>query len=82
MMQEMSNSSYHTSVLLQACIDNLNIKPNGVYVDLTFGGGGHSAHILKSLGEKGKLFAFDQDVDALKNALKDSRFTLIPQNFR
>jgi 16S rRNA (cytosine1402-N4)-methyltransferase len=81
-MQEMNNSSYHTSVLLQACIDNLNIKPDGIYVDLTFGGGGHSVHILKSLGEKGKLVAFDQDADALKNSLKDSRFTLIPQNFR
>lgn len=78
----MNNPSYHTSVLLQACIDQLNIKPNGVYVDLTFGGGGHSAHILKSLGEKGKLFAFDQDADAHKNALTDPRFTLIPQNFR
>lgn len=78
----MSNSSYHTSVLLQACIDNLNIQPNGVYVDLTFGGGGHSALILKHLGEKGKLFSFDQDADAQKNALRDSRFTLIPQNFR
>ncbi|MGZ3900364.1 MAG: 16S rRNA (cytosine(1402)-N(4))-methyltransferase RsmH [Bacteroidia bacterium] len=73
---------YHTSVLLQACIDNLNIKPDGTYVDLTFGGGGHSAHILKQLGEKGKLFAFDQDTDAQKNVLKDKRFTLIPQNFR
>jgi 16S rRNA (cytosine1402-N4)-methyltransferase len=81
-MREMSNSNYHTSVLLQACIDNLNIKPSGVYVDLTFGGGGHSAHILKQLDEKGKLFAFDQDADAHKNALKDPRFTLIPQNFR
>jgi 16S rRNA (cytosine1402-N4)-methyltransferase len=81
-MEEMSNPSYHTSVLLQACIDHLNIQPNGVYVDLTFGGGGHSALILKHLGEKGKLFAFDQDADALKNTLNDSRFTLIPQNFR
>lgn len=77
----MSNA-YHNPVLLQACIDNLNIQPNGVYVDLTFGGGGHSAHILKYLGEKGKLFAFDQDEDAHKNALKDPRFTLIPHNFR
>jgi 16S rRNA (cytosine1402-N4)-methyltransferase len=77
----MSNP-YHTSVLLQACIDNLNIKPDGVYVDLTFGGGGHSAHILKQLNEKGKLFAFDQDEDAQKNKLDDKRFTLIPQNFR
>lgn len=77
----MSNT-YHTSVLLQACIDNLNIKPNGIYVDLTFGGGGHSAHILKQLDANGKLFAFDQDEDAKKNALNDARFTLIPQNFR
>jgi 16S rRNA (cytosine1402-N4)-methyltransferase len=81
-MRAMNSPSYHTSVLLQACIDNLSIKPGGIYVDLTFGGGGHSAHILKHLGEKGKLFAFDQDEDALKNALTDKRFTLIPQNFR
>lgn len=76
------NNAYHTSVLLQACIDNLDIKPDGVYVDLTFGGGGHSSEILKKLNEKGKLFAFDQDADALKNSLNDARFTLIPQNFR
>lgn len=76
------SSGYHTSVLLQACIENLNIKPGGVYVDLTFGGGGHSAHILNQLNEKGKLFAFDQDADAQRNALKDKRFILIPQNFR
>ncbi len=75
-------SEYHNPVLLQACIDNLNIKPDGIYVDLTFGGGGHSAHILKQLNEKGKLFAFDQDEDAQKNAIKDPRFTLIPHNFR
>jgi 16S rRNA (cytosine1402-N4)-methyltransferase len=75
-------SNYHTSVLLQACINNLNIKPSGVYVDLTFGGGGHSAHILKELNQNGKLFAFDQDADAHKNALQDKRFTLIPFNFR
>lgn len=81
MMLTMSNA-YHNPVLLQACIDNLNIKPDGVYVDLTFGGGGHSAHILKQLNEKGKLFAFDQDEDAKKNSINDSRFTLIPHNFR
>lgn len=75
-------SEYHNPVLLKACIDNLNIKPDGIYVDLTFGGGGHSAHILKYLGEKGKLFAFDQDEDAQKNAIKDPRFTLMPHNFR
>src|SRR3954468_21507006 len=82
MTVEMNNPSYHTSVLLQACIDNLNIQPGGTYVDLTFGGGGHSKHILKHLDKNGKLFAFDQDEDAQKNALKDPRFTLIPQNFR
>lgn len=78
----MMNNNYHTPVLLQACIDYLNILPNGVYVDLTFGGGGHSAEILQQLGENGRLFGFDQDVDAQKNALDDKRFTLIPQNFR
>lgn len=78
----MNNSNYHTSVLLQACIENLNINPSGIYVDLTFGGGGHSAHILKQLNSEGRLFAFDQDPDAHKNALNDSRFTLIPHNFR
>ncbi|MDI1356263.1 MAG: 16S rRNA (cytosine(1402)-N(4))-methyltransferase RsmH [bacterium] len=77
----MSND-YHKPVLLQACIDHLNIQPGGTYVDLTFGGGGHSAHILKHLDAKGRLFAFDQDVDAQKNVLDDKRFTLIPQNFR
>lgn len=77
----MSNP-YHTSVLLQACIDNLRIRPNGVYVDLTFGGGGHSREILKHLGPEGRLFAFDQDSDALGNVPEDKRFTLIPQNFR
>jgi 16S rRNA (cytosine1402-N4)-methyltransferase len=82
MMAEMNNSSYHIPVLLKACIDHLNIRPDGVYVDLTFGGGGHSALILEHLGEKGRLFAFDQDADARQNAFKDPRFTLIPQNFR
>jgi 16S rRNA (cytosine1402-N4)-methyltransferase len=81
MIPVMSNT-YHTSVLLKACIDFLDIQPNGVYVDLTFGGGGHSAEILKLLGEKGKLFAFDQDEDAKANLPKDARFTFIPQNFR
>jgi 16S rRNA (cytosine1402-N4)-methyltransferase len=81
-MMPAMNNAYHTSVLLQACIDQLNIKPEGVYVDLTFGGGGHSAGILRQLGPKGKLFAFDQDEEAQRNVLKDPRFTLIPQNFR
>lgn len=75
-------SNYHTPVLLQACIDNLNINAGGVYVDLTFGGGGHSKAILNSLGSEGKLFAFDQDLDAQKNAIDDQRFKLLPYNFR
>jgi 16S rRNA (cytosine1402-N4)-methyltransferase len=80
-MAEMSNT-YHQSVLLQACIDNLNIRPDGIYVDLTFGGGGHSAHILKQLDKSGRLFALDQDEDAQRNIIRDPRFTLIPHNFR
>lgn len=75
-------SNYHTPVLLQACIDNLNINADGVYVDLTFGGGGHSKAILNSLGSEGKLFAFDQDLDAQQNAIEDQRFKLLPYNFR
>ncbi|WP_395049051.1 16S rRNA (cytosine(1402)-N(4))-methyltransferase RsmH [Flavobacterium sp.] len=73
---------YHNPVLLQASVDGMNIKPDGVYVDVTFGGGGHSKEILKRLGPNGKLFAFDQDEDALANALPDERFTLINENFR
>ena len=73
---------YHNPVLLNESVDGLNIKPDGVYVDVTFGGGGHSAEILSRLGEKGKLFGFDQDPDALANKLDDTRFTLIPENFR
>lgn len=81
MIREMSKG-YHTPVLLKACIDSLNILPDGTYVDLTFGGGGHSREIMKHLGPKGRLFAFDQDVDAQQNLIQDSRFVLIPQNFR
>ncbi|MEL0652854.1 16S rRNA (cytosine(1402)-N(4))-methyltransferase RsmH [Algibacter sp. TI.3.09] len=73
---------YHNPVLLKETVDGLNIKPDGVYVDVTFGGGGHSKEILKRLGENGKLFAFDQDLDALENTIDDSRFTLINENFR
>lgn len=73
---------YHNPVLLHPTVDGLNIKPDGVYVDVTFGGGGHSAAILNRLGPNGKLFAFDQDEDALANALPDERFTLINENFR
>ena len=73
---------YHNPVLLQQSVDALAIKENGIYVDVTFGGGGHSIEILKRLGAKGKLFAFDQDPDALANSIEDARFVLIPENFR
>ena len=73
---------YHDPVLLFESVDGLNVKPDGVYVDVTFGGGGHSREILKRLGANGSLFAFDQDPDAGQNAIEDERFTLIPQNFR
>ncbi|EKF55935.1 16S rRNA m(4)C1402 methyltransferase [Galbibacter marinus] len=73
---------YHRSVLLQETVDGLNIKEDGVYVDVTFGGGGHSKEILNRLGAKGKLYGFDQDEDAKNNAIDDERFVLIPQNFR
>lgn len=76
------SDQYHIPVLLQACIDHLNIKPDGLYVDLTFGGGGHSKEILKHLGDKGKLYAFDQDADAARNVPADPRLVFIPQNFR
>jgi len=73
---------YHNPVLLYESIDGLDIKPNGIYVDVTFGGGGHSKEILKRLGSDGKLFGFDQDIDAQANSLGDPRFVLIPENFR
>ena len=73
---------YHNPVLLHPTVDGLNIKPDGIYVDVTFGGGGHSKEILRRLGPNGRLFAFDQDEDALENALPDERFTLINENFR
>lgn len=78
----MMTMEYHNPVLLKETVDGLNIKPDGVYVDVTFGGGGHSKEILKRLGPKGKLFAFDQDKDALLNTIDDDRFTLINENFR
>ena len=74
--------SYHNPVLLFDSIDGLDIVDNGIYVDVTFGGGGHSKEILKRLGPDGKLFAFDQDEDALKNTIDDQRFVLIHENFR
>lgn len=74
--------NYHTPVLLHECLTALNIKPNGVYVDCTFGGGGHSRAILKQLDEKGKLIVFDQDEDARKNLPADERVIFVPHNFR
>ena len=74
--------SYHNPVLLKQSIDGLNIKPDGIYVDVTFGGGGHSREILSRLNEKGKLFSFDTDPDAIDNIIDDTRFTLITENFR
>lgn len=75
-------TDYHNPVMLQECMEGLNIKPDGIYVDVTFGGGGHSREILKHLGPKGRLLAFDQDADAQKNLPKDDRLTFIDQNFR
>jgi len=73
--------NYHTPALLHETIEGLDIKPDGIYIDVTFGGGGHSAEILKRL-KNGKLIAFDQDIDAHKNTINDKRFTLIQANFR
>ena len=74
--------SYHIPVLLQECIDGLSIRPDGVYVDVTFGGGGNSRAILSALGERGHLYGFDQDSDAINNVPVDSRFTFVHSNFR
>ncbi|WP_461451004.1 16S rRNA (cytosine(1402)-N(4))-methyltransferase RsmH [Mucilaginibacter sp.] len=73
---------YHVPVMLKQCIEGLNIKPDGTYIDVTFGGGGHSREIMKHLGEDGRLLAFDQDADAQQNIIADDRFTFIDQNFR
>ncbi|WP_299176500.1 16S rRNA (cytosine(1402)-N(4))-methyltransferase RsmH [uncultured Chryseobacterium sp.] len=73
---------YHNPVLLKQSVDDLVTNPDGTYVDCTFGGGGHSREILSRLSDKGRLFSFDQDLDALKNTIDDPRFTLVNQNFR
>ena len=73
---------YHRPVLLTETVDGLNIQPSGIYVDVTFGGGGHSREIIKRLGDEGRLIAFDQDKDALQNTIDDPRFLLINENFR
>lgn len=76
------NASYHIPVLFHECMEALNIQPSGIYVDCTFGGGGHSRGILSRLNDMGRLIAFDQDADAISNLPQDSRVTFIPQNFR
>ena len=73
---------YHRPALLHESIEGLNIRPGGIYVDLTFGGGGHSLEVLKKLGKKGRLVAFDQDQDALANVPEDKRVTFVGANFR
>ena len=77
----MDANVYHIPALLNECINGLNIKPNGTYVDVTFGGGGHSRAIMEHLGADGRLFGFDQDLDAWSNRLDDSRFTFVHANF-
>ena len=74
-------NNYHVPVMLKECIDGLNLNPSGVYVDVTFGGGGHSREILKNLGKDGVLIAFDQDPDAQRNKIDDPRFKFVDQNF-
>ena len=78
----MAIDTYHVPVMLNECIDHLNIKPDGIYVDLTMGGGGHTRAILEKLGPKGHLYSFDQDPDAQANAPKDERHTFVASNFR
>lgn len=78
----MNYDSYHIPVMLHETVEGLGIHPDGVYVDLTFGGGGHSREIMRHLGERGHLYGFDQDLDAIKGALDDPRFTFVRSNFR
>ena len=78
----MSIETYHIPVMLEECIEGLDIKPNGTYVDLTMGGGGHTSEILRHLGPEGHLYSFDQDPDAQANAPQDERFTFVASNFR
>ena len=78
----MNYDSYHIPVMLHETVEGLGIHPDGVYVDLTFGGGGHSREIMRHLGERGHLYGFDQDLDAMTGALDDPRFTFVRSNFR
>ena len=80
--QQESGVIYHTPALLNETIEGLNLKTDGIYVDVTFGGGGHSKEILNRIGAKGKLFGFDQDLDAIKNIVDDKRFTFVRSNFK
>lgn len=80
--RDMDMDTYHIPVMLQQTVDGLDIRPDGTYVDLTYGGGGHSKEILRRLGEHGRLFGFDQDLDAMRGALHDPRFTFVRSNFR
>ena len=73
--------TYHIPALLNECMTGLDIKPDGTYVDVTFGGGGHSREIVKHLGESGRLYSMDQDMDAYANRIDDSRFTFVHGNF-
>ena len=81
-MKENEKSCYHVPVMLRECLEGLAIRPDGVYVDVTFGGGGHSRGILSHLGEHGCLYGFDQDADAERNVPDDSRFVFVRSNFR
>lgn len=78
----MNPDCYHIPVMLDECLAGLNIKPDGIYIDLTYGGGGHSKEIIKHLSAKGHLYGFDQDIDAMKGAIEDERFTFVRSNFR
>ena len=78
----MSIETYHIPVMLEECMEGLDIKADGTYVDLTMGGGGHTSEILRRLGSNGRLYSFDQDPDAAANAPTDDRFTFVASNFR
>lgn len=78
----MTDVVYHIPALLNPCMEGLDIKPDGIYVDVTFGGGGHSREILKRLGPNGRLLSFDQDADAVRNVIDDDRFTFVRSNFK
>lgn len=78
----MNPDCYHIPVMLEECIEGLNIKSNGIYLDLTYGGGGHSKEIIKHLSPEGHLYGFDQDLDAMSGAISDDRFTFVRSNFR